>query len=455
MTASTALFGLVRRICLTLLLFGVSGLTAVAQTPSAMPAPTGPARLRELLARGVAAAPVDKGLGFALTITRGGGSILAGPWMLRIPGAPKRLQLSFEGVKLESGSLEAVARIRNVSGAFAGGLRLDLLEISEGAPVPEGGPTRVTGPGKSRPLALDSPLYFGDLAAGADAAIPLRVGPLGLTPGSPFAVVRGVVTGAVGAGTVEIPDASVPVAIDSDGEGRVYVGDAGGQAIFRLGPEAASQRKIPAGCVVTGVAVRKKSGELYASCSDTTSLLRLPLNGKLTRTEEIGQALGPIRFGGKGFLYGLPSQALVRLEGLSIKEEIASAAGQPLHAAGFDVDPDGTIWAVTAAPEGKLLRIRSARDIFAAAGPGNGLGAIASPRTCRVGPDGGIYVLQTATAERPARVDVFDRSGNLLRGWSLPAGDPVDLAFGTEGRLLVLSKRESGRGAAVTIFRLF
>jgi sugar lactone lactonase YvrE len=411
--------------------------------------------MRELLARGVAAAPVDKGLGFALTITRGGSGILAGPWMLRIPGAPKPLQLIFEGAKLESGTLEAVARIRNVSGAFAGGLRLDLLEISEGAPGPDGAPSRVTGPGKSRPLALDSPLYFGDLAAGADAAVPLRGGPLGLTPGSPFAVVRGVVTGAVAAGTVEIADASVPVALDSDGEGRVYVGDAGGQTIFRLGPEAASQRKIPAGCVVTGVAVRKKSGELYASCSDTTSLLRLPLNGKLTRTEEIGRALGPIRFGGKGFLYGSPSQAVVRLEGLSIKEEIAAAAGQHLHVAGLDVDPDGTIWAVTPTPEGKLLRIRSARDIFAAAGPGNGLGAIASPRSCRVGPDGGIYVLESAAGERPARVDVFDRAGNLLRVWSLPPGIPVDAAFGTEGRLLVLSKRDSGNGARVEIFRVF
>jgi sugar lactone lactonase YvrE len=293
------------------------------------------------------------------------------------------------------------------------------------------------------------------VAAGDDAAVPFHVGPLGLTPGSPFAVVRGVVTGAVAAGTVEIADASVPVSIDSDGEGRVYVGDAGGQAIFRLGPEAATQRKIPAGCVVMGVAVRKKSGELYASCSDTTSLLRLPLNGKLTRTEEVGRALGPIRFGGKGFLYGSPSQAIVRLEGLSIKEEISAAGGQPLHAIGFDVDLDGTIWAVTSAPEGKLLRIRSARDISAEAGPGNGLGALTSPRTCRVGPDGGIYVLEAAARERPARVDVFDRSGNLRHGWSLPAGEPVDLAFGTEGRLLVLTKRESGKGALIAIFRVF
>src|SRR2546430_12677910 len=114
-----------RRILRVLVWCAVSGLTAFAQTPSATPALTRPATMRELLARGVATAPVDKGLGFALTIARGGSGILAGPWMLRIPGAPKPLQLIFEGAKLESGSLEAVARIRNVSGAFAGGLRLD------------------------------------------------------------------------------------------------------------------------------------------------------------------------------------------------------------------------------------------------------------------------------------------------------------------------------------------
>src|ERR1700724_173836 len=165
------------------LLAGSFGAALFAQPQEVTPSPARPAPLRERLARGVVAALVDKGLGFALTITRGGSGILAGPWMLRIPGAPKPLQLLFEGAKLESGTLEAVARIRNVSGAFAGGLRLDLLEISEGVPVPEGGPSRVTGPGKSRPLALDSPLYFGDVAAGADAAIPLRVAPLVPTPG--------------------------------------------------------------------------------------------------------------------------------------------------------------------------------------------------------------------------------------------------------------------------------
>ena len=352
--------------------------------------------------------------------------------MLKIPGAPKPLQLDFERPRLEAGFLDAVARIHNVSGAFAGGLRLDMLEISEGAPAAEGPGSRGESVANPRPLFLDSPLYFGDLAPGADAAVPVHLGPLNLTPGSPFAVLRGIVTGAAAFGTVEAPEVSDPVALDADGKGVVYVGDGAGQSIFLLGPQASAQRKIAAGCFVTGVAVRRKTGDLLASCREVTALLRLAPTGKLTRTDDLGRSLGALRFGANGPLYGCPQDAVVRLEGLSIKEEISRIAGKPFHAAGFDVDSSGTIWAATAAPEGKLLRVRSERDVFAAAGPGEGLGAVADPRTCRVGPNGAILVLQPADRQRPARIDVFDSSGNFLRGWSLPAGTPVDLAFGTD-----------------------
>jgi hypothetical protein len=416
--------------------------------------PAGPAALRDILAHGVAPAPVESGLSFALSINGGGASIRAGPWMLRIPGAPKPLELDFERPRLEAGYLDAVARIRNVSGAFAGGLRLDMLEISEGAPAVEGPGSRGESVGKPRPLVLDSPLYFGDLAPGADAAVPVHLGPLNLTPGSPFAVLRGIVTGAAAFGTVEAPEVSDPVALDADGQGVVYVGDGGGQAIFLLGPQASVQKKIVAGCSVTGVAVRRKTRELLASCREVTALLRLAPTGKLTRTDDLGRSLGALRFGANGPLYGFSADAIVRLEGLSVKEEISRVAGKPFHAAGFDVDSGGTIWAVTAAPEGKLLRVRSARDVFAAAGPGEGLGAVTDPRTCRLGPDGTVFVPQPASGQKPARIDVFDPSGNFLRGWSLPAGTPVDLAFGREDRLLVLWKHENGR-AAVSVYRLF
>jgi hypothetical protein len=354
---------------------------------------------------------------------------------------------------LNSGSLEAIARITNETGVFAGGLRLDILEITEGSSDPRRAPSHVSSEAKSRAIALASPLFFGDLQPGADAPISFRLEPVDLAPGSPYAVVRGVVTGAVAAGSIEVPESSDPVAIDSDGEGRVYVGDRAGQAIFRLGPDPNNIRKFDAGCPVTGIAVRKKSGDVYASCRDFPALLRLSPGGRISKTEQIGRALGPIRFGGKGFLYGAPA-SIVRLDGLSIAEEIASVAERPLHAAGFDVGPEGTIWAITAEPERRLLRIRSARDIVSLAGPGEGLGALATPRTCRVGPDGNVYVLEGPGQARPPRVSVFDKAGSLARVWDLPMGQPADLAFAGDGRLEIVWKHEKA-GSAVTAFRTF
>src|SRR5215470_6287583 len=75
-----------------LLLCAIAAGSAVSQE---QPTADGPARMRDILARGVAPAPVDSGLGFALTSTGGGAHFVAGPWMLRIPGAAKPLELSF------------------------------------------------------------------------------------------------------------------------------------------------------------------------------------------------------------------------------------------------------------------------------------------------------------------------------------------------------------------------
>jgi len=436
-----------RRVLPRVFLWVASGFAGAltAQSPTVVPPASGPAPMRQLLARGVAPAPVESGLSFVLTITKGGGSIMAGPWALRVPRASNPLKLTLEEPTLNPGALEAVARIKNETGVFVGGLRLDFLEMTEG--MPDGKQA------KSRAIALDSPLFFGDLQPGSDAAASFRLEPVDLTPGSSYATVRGIVTGAIAAEGMEVPDSSDPVAIDSDGGGLVYVGDGAGQAIFRIGPDPKSVRKFGADCPVTGIAVRKKSGDVYASCRDVSALLRLSPGGRMSKTEPIGRSLGPIRFGGNGFLYGAPA-SIVRLDGLSVAEEIARVAERPLHAAGFDVGPEGTIWAITSEPERRLLRIRSARDIVPLAGPGEGLGAIATPRTCRVGPDGNVYVLEGPAGARPPSVSVLDRTGNLARVWELPIGQPTDLAFAGDGRLEIVWKRENA-GSSVAAFRTF
>lgn len=156
---------------------------------------------------------------------------------------------------------------------------------------------------------------------------------------------------------------------------------------------------------------------------------------------------------GEGDLYGAPG-TIVRLDGLSIAEEIGKTPQGPLRVSGFDVGADGTIWAVTPESEGKLLRIRSAKDIVSLSGTGEGLGALQKPIACRVGPDGFVYVLEGRADPRLPRVSVFDRSGDLVRVWALPAGRPVDLDFSPDGRLEILWKREN-TGSAVSAFRTF
>jgi len=63
---------------------------------------TDPAPLKQLLSRGVTAGSVESGLSFAASLTGGADGIRAGPFMLRIPGAPKPLELVLERPRIEA-----------------------------------------------------------------------------------------------------------------------------------------------------------------------------------------------------------------------------------------------------------------------------------------------------------------------------------------------------------------
>src|SRR5262249_8793723 len=348
------------------------------------------------------------------------------------------LTLSIEEPQWDSESFTALATIRNTTGNYAGGLRLEFLEVTEGS--------------RRRTISLDSPLFFGDLESGGEASLPFRLDGLGLSGEAPLVLLRGIVTGAVASASVELPDSADPAAIDASAGGALYVGDDSGKAIFRITADLGSIRRFDAGCPVTGLAVRRKSGEVLASCREAAALVRLAPSGKLTRSDPLDRPLGRIRFGGKDDLHGAPG-TIVRLEGLSVAEEFGRGSPAPPRPSGFDVTPDGTVWAVTPDPEGRLIRIRSARDIVPLAGTGDGLGAIHGPVTCRVGPDGLVYVLEAPGSPRPPRVSVFDRGGGLVRAWVLPAGPPLGLTFPGDGRIAILARRE--KGSAVSVFRTF
>src|SRR5262245_2572510 len=284
-----------------------------AQDPEARSPLAGTGPMRQLLARGVAAAPMTTGLSFAITITNRGAQTTDRPWLIRVPGASP-LTLSIEEPQWDSESFTALATIRNTTGNYAGGLRLEFLEVTEGS--------------RRRTISLDSPLFFGDLESGGEASLPFRLDGLGLSGEAPLVLLRGIVTGAVASASVELPDSAAPSAIDARTGGALCVGDESGKAIFRITADLGSIRRFDAGCPVTGLAVRRKSGEVLASCREAAALVRLAPSGKLTRSDPLDRPLGRIRFGGKDDLYGAPG-TIVRLEGLSVAEEFGRGSPAP------------------------------------------------------------------------------------------------------------------------------
>jgi DNA-binding beta-propeller fold protein YncE len=87
----------------------------------------------------------------------------------------------------------------------------------------------------------------------------------------------------------------------------------------------------------------------------------------------------------------------------------------------------GAWWESEAPRDGKLEQIWSRQ--------GTRPGEFQKPRAMAISADGEIYVV-----DKSARIQVFDRDGNYLRGWQTPEyanGKPTGLSFDLQGNLLV------------------
>ena len=91
-----------RRICKLLLVSECLVVGTVLAADGQLARSADPAPLKQLLSRGVTAGSVESGLSFAATLTGGAEGIRAGPFMLRIPGAPKPLELVLERPRIEA-----------------------------------------------------------------------------------------------------------------------------------------------------------------------------------------------------------------------------------------------------------------------------------------------------------------------------------------------------------------
>jgi hypothetical protein len=433
--------------------------------------------LAQFLPAGKSAGLVTSGLPFSIVLTDGGKSIGSGPYELKIPGVDKPLKLTLNGLKFEGGRVTAQAKVENGTGAAVEGVRLDITGATETYKAKDDQGKEVL---KTRPqkVAMASPLFFGDIADGADnGALGLEAGAIAFAPETVQVAVSGLVSGLRYLSSIRFGEASTGGQIDVDSQGRIYLADTVGNRVARIdkdGKNLVTAAKLPDQC--KGMAVNRKTGDIAANCANFPKIFIFTADGDAKAG--IGEAQGldgypdHQRYDPNGNLWSNVGGPIWKFgpDGKPVLK-IAKAGDYDVSgSSGFDVGADGTVYVLTdktlfgITPDG-----RSAKRI--ATSLGAKLGQLVNPSSCRVDAQGNIYVTETEAGDAEAsRVSVFDRAGNLVRvfgrGAKTPAPNfpdeyhqaqvfnPGDVAFGPDG-LVYVSHSIKGEGSHVMVFRPF
>jgi len=369
--------------------------------------------LSEVLADGVAVAPVTSGLVFAVTLTNGGASLSGNRFDLRVPGATGPLRLELEDLAFRDGTLIGYVGVRNLTGSALLGLRFDFLEAMESYDTDAGSSARprVTKT-RRQPARLPSPIFLGDEPPdGSSTGFPLQIGPLTFSPETQYVVVTGVVSGFAAGKPLPLEGLKQPTAVDLDAGSRVYLAD-GGHVVRRSlkGAAAKDEDLIGLSGAVVGLSVERPARFLLVSSEGSTALTTFPIR----------RGRDPIR----------QSDALSR----------PFPGGAPSR---FDLAEGGDVWVLgTDRVERRDAGGRLVTRIPLKAG--ERLGAVRSPVGLRVGPEG-VFV---ATAERITQLDAQGRFVRALGATRRPATPDAsfpgalrgvrDLARGADGTLYVL-----------------
>jgi hypothetical protein len=202
-----------------------------------------------------AAAPVEKGLAFALAFDAQGRAVAWGPFALRVPGGKGPLRVVFDSAALTGGLLDVPFRLKNESGLDLLGVRVDLASASESVRAAEGRPPA----SRELRVAPPPPLAWDEIRAGAETPAELfRGGPFAVSPDTEVLVVLGVVSGLA----AEKPDAALttlpasPKASGCPGVPRGCRVDAEGN-VWRVEPAAEGRRG--------GLSERSRAGDVVRS----------------------------------------------------------------------------------------------------------------------------------------------------------------------------------------------
>lgn len=404
-------------------------------------------------------APAAPGLAFALTL-RGDGTVLAsGPFSLNVPGGSGPLRIEFARLSASGATLRGSVRARNGSALLVAGLVLDLESASA---APKEGPA---GAGRSTPLRLREPVFFGDLLPGEETPpLAFEAGPLPIGDDVLLVTLLGAVSGLAVAPPVLVEGATRPVALDSDLSDRLYVGTAGVGRVLRLWPFGAGSLAEVArpASPPTGVALRRRNGEVWVSTGGSVLEAWAP-GRKRPVPVDAHRPVSTLRIDAKGTLRAAAGNGIVTFDGAQ-PGPLRPLGPDEARVVAFDSDPKGRVHAVVA--EGGATRLvvdtPSGPAPFSAA-KGAGLEVLDAPTACRFDGEGALWVAASASEPEGAVLARFDGGDAprpalsrlalaLLLGKDEGAPVPsiVDLAPGTERRTWVLL--EDGRVFAARPF---
>lgn len=391
------------------------------------------------------------GLAFAVTLKGNGELLASGPFLLRVPGAKGTLRLELSRLAVEGARLRGEARLRNDTGVLLAGLALDF----ESALTSPAGATEAR---TATPVAvsLEEPLVFGELLAGETTPrLPFEVAPVPLGGDVSLTTLLGAVSGLAVEPPIAVAGAVQPVALDSDRYGRLYLATGGVGRILRLSAANAASAASPAetarpSAPPTGVALRRRNGDLFVSTGDRIIQVHRPGRPRPT-TLDAGRPVKTLRIDGKHVLRAASGNVVLAFD------EATPAPARALGPEGaevvsFDADARGVVHAVVA--EGVAHRVTVSGESGPAPFPtrkGAGSDALDAPSACRFDGEGTLWVSAVSGSPEGTVLARFLPEGTplvalsrlalgLLLGREEGAAVPaiIDLAPGTDRGLYVL-----------------
>ena len=389
-----------------------------------------------------------RGLAFALSLEGSGRALASGPYLLKVPGGGGPLRLELSRLAVEGARLRGEARLVNGSGILLAGLALDFESASA---------TRRDAPGRGStppaPLALREPLALGELLPGESTPyVPFDLSPVPVGDDVVLSTLLGFVSGISVEPPLGVEGAAGPVALDTDRSGRLYVAAGVAGSVLRMVPGSAGSpsEAARASSAPTGVALRRRNGDLLVSTGGSAIEVHRP-GRRRPSLLEAGRPVRSVRVDGKGILRAASGNAVLAFD--EAKPGPALQLGPDASdVLSFDADARGDLFAVVREGETRRLVVAGpSGPAPVAAKRGAGSDALSAPSACRFDGEGALWVAATPGDPEASLLARFGPDGiplaalprlglALLLGKDEEAAVPsvVDLAPGPDRRLYVL-----------------